>query len=128
MQTIILGLAKYGSGPEISSNAEPGIIYRGIFLEEKMSAAGTHRVLGQLEGEKGEERIEVVARQTVAQLPALEVRALRWGSGVGWYTQKTLTLTPGQARRLAHLLRRFFSAAQVRRGHSKVVPLRKPSR
>jgi hypothetical protein len=93
-----------------------------------MSAAGKHRVLGQLEGEKLEERIEVVARQTAAHLPTLEVRALRWGSGVGWYTQKTLTLTPGQASRLAHLLRRFSSAAQLRRGHSKVVPLRKQPR
>jgi len=93
-----------------------------------MSAVGQPRVLGQLEGEKLEEKIEVVARQTAGHLPKMEVRALRWGSGVGWYTQKTLTLTPGQASRLAHLLRRFASAAQPKRNRSKIVPFRNQPR
>lgn len=93
-----------------------------------MSAVGRPRVLGQLDGEKLEERIEVVAQQTAGHLPILEVHALRWGSGVGWYIQKTLTLTPGQASRLAHLLRRFSSVAQPKRGRPKIVPFRKQTR
>lgn len=93
-----------------------------------MPAVGKHRVLGQLESENVEERIEVTARQTAEHLPMLEVRALRWGSGVGWYAQKTLTLTPGQASRLAQLLRRFSSAAQPRRARPKIIPFRKRPR
>jgi hypothetical protein len=93
-----------------------------------MSAVGNHRVLGQLEGEKAEERIEVITRHTPDNLPILEVRALRWGSGLGWYTQKTLTLRPVQANRLAHLLRRFSSAARTKKNRPKVIPMRKEPR
>lgn len=93
-----------------------------------MSAIGQQRLLGHLEGENLTEKIEVIARQTAQNAPILEVRSLRWGPGVGWYTQKTLALTPGQASQLAHLLRRFSSARPVRSNRAKIIPFRKPAR
>jgi hypothetical protein len=102
----------------------PGFFFGG----KNMSAIGRQRVLGHLECENMEENIEVIARQTAQDLPMLEVRSLRWGAGVGWYVQKTLTLTPRQASRLAHLLRRFSSAGSVRTDRAKILPFRKRSR
>ena len=93
-----------------------------------MSAIGQQRVLGHLESDSATEKIEVIGRQTAEDAPTIEIRSLRWGSGVGWYTQKTLALTPGQATQLAHLLRRYSSAHSVRSNRAKVIPLRKPVR
>ncbi|HWO42359.1 MAG TPA: hypothetical protein VNO43_11210 [Candidatus Eisenbacteria bacterium] len=99
----------------------------GSLLEDNMPAVNK-RSLGQLEGENVEERIEVIARENPGEAPMLEVRALRWGSGVGWYPHKTLVLTSGQALRLAHLLRRFSATARRGSDQPKIIPLRKRSR
>jgi hypothetical protein len=90
-----------------------------------MSAIGQQRVLGHLESDSTKEKIEVIGRQAAQDAPILEVRSLRWGPGVGWYVQKTLTLTPGQASRLAHLLRRSSFAAVARTDRAKIIPFRK---
>src|SRR5919109_1403994 len=102
-------------------------MWAGFFMEERMSAI-EGRTLAQFDGENEKEKVDVVLRQTREVSAVLEVRSMRWGQGIGWDAQKKLTLSPGQAIRLAHLLRRFSSAAQVRRGRPKVVPLRKRMR
>jgi hypothetical protein len=89
-----------------------------------MSAIGEQEVVG-LGRENEKEKVEVLLRQRREGSMAVEIRSMRWGQGIGWYAQKTLTLAPGQASQLAHLLRRFSSAAQVRKGRPKVVPFRK---
>ena len=93
-----------------------------------MGGIGQPGVSGHFEGETRKEKIEVITRNAGRDLPIVEVRSLRWGSGIGWYSQKTLTLTPGQARRLAQLLWRSSSPRLPRSKRGKVVPFRRHAR
>jgi len=86
-----------------------------------MSAIKQPKFLAQLDGESTKEKIELVLRHTGERGPALEVRSLRWGQGVGWYTQKTIVLDPGQVMRLASLLRRAALTGQTRTGGRKIL-------
>jgi len=79
------------------------------------------KVLAQLDGENAKEKIELVLRHTEEGSTALEVRSLRWGQGIGWYTQKTIVLDPSQKRRLASLLRRAALRGQSRTGGGKIL-------
>lgn len=85
-----------------------------------MSVRKQQKVLARLEGENTEEKIEVIARE--ASPPLLDIRSLRWGRGIGWYVQKTITLDPTQVKMLTHVLRRsaVMSAAKSTKGN--VIP------
>ena len=54
-------------------------------------------------------RLEIVLSPNDAGEPALELRRLSWGRGVGWYHQHTLRLNPAEAEALLHTLRRSRS-------------------
>jgi len=86
-----------------------------------MSAIKQPKVLAQLDGENAKEKIELVLRHTEEDSTALEVLSLRWGQGIGWYTQKTIALDPSQVRRLASLLRRAALRGQSRTGGGKIL-------
>ena len=86
-----------------------------------MSAIKQPKFLAQLDGESTKEKIELVLRHTGERGPGLEVRSLRWGQGIGWYTQKTIVLDPGQVRRLASLLRRTALTRHTRTGGRKIL-------
>jgi hypothetical protein len=91
-----------------------------------MSVTGQQRVLGQLEGENEQEKVELVLHHTAEGYASLEVRSLRWGPGIGWYVQKTINLDPAQVHRLDHLLRRSSVVRQKGGNCGKVIPF--PSR
>ena len=86
-----------------------------------MLAIKQPKVLAQLDGENAKEKIELVLRHMEEGSTALEVRSLSWGQGIGWYTQKTIVLDPGQVRRLASLLRRTALTSQTRTGGRKIL-------
>ncbi|MEX0803693.1 MAG: hypothetical protein WD688_10310 [Candidatus Binatia bacterium] len=69
-----------------------------------MAASKEQVVLGQLEGENTEEKIELILHRSEAE-SNLQVRALRWAEGIGWFVQKTITLDSTQVKNLARLLR-----------------------
>lgn len=85
-----------------------------------MSSVKQQKVLARLEGENVEEKIEVIA--TEESSPSLEIRSLRWGRGIGWYVQKTITLNAIQAKMLMHALRpsTVMRAKKARKG--SVIP------
>jgi hypothetical protein len=86
-----------------------------------MSSTNQQKVLARLEGENVEEKIELIARQDNPRF--LEIRSLRWGRGIGWYIQKTITLDASQAKMLMHALRRgslVISAKKTEKGN--VIP------
>lgn len=85
-----------------------------------MSSAKQPKVLARLEGENEEEKIEVIATQEGG--PFLEIRSLRWGRGVGWYVQKTITLNAVQAKMLMHALRRSVALGAKKSGKGNVIP------
>jgi hypothetical protein len=92
----------------------------------RMSLTGQQRILGQLEGENEKEKVELVLHHTAEGSASLEVRSLRWGSGIGWYVQKTINLDPAQVHRLDHLLRRSSIVRRKRGIGGKVIAF--PSR
>ena len=73
-----------------------------------------------MEGENEEEKIEVIATEEGG--PFLEIRSLRWGRGVGWYVQKTITLDAVQAQMLMHTLRRSVALGAKKTGKGNVIP------
>jgi hypothetical protein len=87
-----------------------------------MSVAGQQRILGQLEGENEQEKVELVLHHTAEGPASLEVRSLRWGPGIGWYVQKTISLDSAQVHRLEHLLRRSSIVSRKRERSGKVIP------
>jgi hypothetical protein len=87
-----------------------------------MSVIGQQRVLGQLEGENEQEKVELVLHHTAEGSASLEVRSLRWGPGIGWYVQKTINLDPAQVHRLDHLLRRSSIIRRKSGNSGKVIP------
>jgi len=62
------------------------------------------RHLGDLPGESARTRIEVFSRTAEDGSPLLELVEYSWGSGLGWYVQKRLTLDAAQVEALRALL------------------------
>ncbi|MGH7845015.1 MAG: hypothetical protein ACREQW_07580 [Candidatus Binatia bacterium] len=85
-----------------------------------MSSTKQQKVLVRLESENIEEKIEVIAGED--NPPFLEIRSLRWGRGIGWYVQKTITLDAIQAKMLMHTLRRSAVASATKSRKGNVIP------
>lgn len=69
-------------------------------------------------------RLEILLSPTDGGKPALELRRLSWGRGVGWYRQHTLRLSPAEATALLHSVCRSRSAWREGRQapSGKVIP------
>src|SRR5687768_6037489 len=64
----------------------------------------THSKLGELPGSSEQDKIEVWSRTAEDGSSLLELVEYSWGSGLGWYVQKRLTLEGGQVAALRALL------------------------
>lgn len=62
------------------------------------------RLLGELPATSGREKIEVWSRTDEEGATLLELVEYRWGSGLGWYVQKRVSLDSDQVRLLSGLL------------------------
>jgi hypothetical protein len=62
------------------------------------------QLLGELHSADEHQRVELWLRPGPGGGAELELRQFLWGSGVGWYAQKSLTLDPAQAAALPDLL------------------------
>ena len=60
--------------------------------------------LGELPGSSDESKIEVWSRHSDEEGELLELVEYSWGSGMGWYVQKRLTLDASQVDALRMLL------------------------
>lgn len=80
--------------------------------------------LGELDSENHEEKIELVLHRG-DQGSNLQVRSLRWGEGIGWFVQKTITLDSTQVKDLGRLLRQTPSGSHREiKTSAKVIDLR----
>lgn len=70
------------------------------------------RWLGELPSESAQTRVEVLTRTAEDGSPLLELVEYSWGSGLGWYVQKRLTLDATQADALRTLLGGLPTAPQ----------------
>ncbi len=70
----------------------------------KPHAVSGDRKLGDLPGSSDHDKIEVWERTDEEGNPLLEIVDLSWGSGIGWYVQKRVTLEAGQIEGLKALL------------------------
>ena len=61
------------------------------------------RLLGELPGASAQEKVEVWSR-SAEEGTLLELIEYRWGSGLGWYVQKRISLDSGQVEALRSLL------------------------
>src|SRR5262245_52153404 len=61
-------------------------------------------LLGELNSADGQERVEVRLRSDENGRPTVELAQFHWGSGVGWYLQKTMILDGAQAHAFQALL------------------------
>lgn len=61
-------------------------------------------LLGELPAVDGLEKVEVQSRTDADGNPVLELVEYRWGSGLGWYVQKRISLDRGQAEALRSIL------------------------
>ncbi len=77
-------------------------------------------VLTRLEGDNLEEKIEVIT--TDANPSLFQIRSLRWGRGIGWYVQKTITLDQSQLKMLTHVLRRSAVMNAKKSAKGNVIP------
>jgi hypothetical protein len=68
--------------------------------------AAEGRFLGNIEGDD-QEKVEVWLRTQPDGAAVLELTEYGWGSGLGWYPQKTLTLDLSQAAALRGMLDRL---------------------
>jgi hypothetical protein len=93
-----------------------------------MSALGQEKILGQLEGEDEREKVDLILHPAGESPGTLEVRSLRWGPGVGWYVQKTISLDPGQVSRLAETLRTLPRRRESGRHGDKIIPFPRKSK
>jgi hypothetical protein len=79
--------------------------------------------LGELEDACGETKIELLQLPDDGSGPKLQMVEYCWGSGLGWYVRKRLTLDAEQGAGLAALLAAAFAPTQ-----QAVQPFRRPSR
>ncbi len=61
-------------------------------------------LLGELPAADGLEKVEVQSRTDAEGNSVLELVEYRWGSGLGWYVQKRISLDCGQAEALRAIL------------------------
>ena len=78
------------------------------------------RSKGASEGGNSKEKIEVIAKRENPQI--LEIRSLRWGNGVGWYVQKTITVDAAQAKVLMRALRGAVVMSARKASKGNVIP------
>ncbi len=69
------------------------------------------QIVGVLDGRHGDEKLELLVRETAAGAVEIELRLLAWGKGIGWYPQRTLPL-PADLVLLRALLRRAESLSR----------------
>jgi hypothetical protein len=86
-----------GSSPSRSAREEPG-----------------SDLLGEIHGTEGQEKVEVWVRRRADRDVEVELIQFMWGSGVGWYVQKSMTLDGPQARALQALLLPLTASAPTR--------------
>ncbi|GIX46525.1 MAG: hypothetical protein KatS3mg131_0736 [Candidatus Tectimicrobiota bacterium] len=79
------------------------------------------RLLGTVAGAAPDERLELLWRREDGT-SQLVLRVSRWGTGVGWYPQRTLPLDPQQLQPLLALLQK--ASGLLRPGKGKLLPLR----
>jgi hypothetical protein len=65
--------------------------------------SGYHK-LGELPGATGHDKVEIWERPGEDGSSLLELVEYAWGSGIGWYVQKRMTLDAGQMEALRALL------------------------
>jgi hypothetical protein len=79
--------------------------------------------LGELPSASSQDKIEVWSRSTEEGASLLELVEYKWGSGLGWYVHKRVTLDAEQVRALQSLLGEtaVFAAAATPRPRPQVV-------
>ena len=60
-------------------------------------------VLATIPGGGDQDRLQVVLSHDLDGRSTISLRQQSWGDGVGWFTQASLDLTPGQLRQLRTL-------------------------
>jgi hypothetical protein len=78
--------------------------------------------LGELPGETAEDKIEVTLRMRPDGSQELELTQLAWGTGVGWFVQKTMTLDGAQMQQLKSLLTGVRTAKVSRKARREGEP------
>ncbi len=78
--------------------------------------------LGELTGETAEDKIEVTLRMRPDGSQELELTQLAWGTGVGWFVQKTMTLDGAQMQQLKSLLTGVRTAKVSQKTHREGKP------
>src|SRR3712207_9333388 len=63
-----------------------------------------HRKLGELPASEGHDKVEIWTRTAEEGGEVLELVEYAWGSGLGWYVQKRMTLDAAQVDALRALL------------------------
>jgi len=72
------------------------------------------RVLGVVNGKTEDEVIEIVLDHDEQGRERIQLRSCQWGSGIGWYTQKSLEIDAGQVDRLIQTLQRASRRSETR--------------
>ena len=75
-------------------------------LLTQVNEAAEGRYLGHIEGDD-QEKVEVWLRTQPDGAAVVELTEYSWGSGLGWFPQKTLTLDLAQAAALRGMLDRL---------------------
>jgi hypothetical protein len=89
-----------------------------------MAVSKEQGFLGELDSENHEEKIELVLNRG-DEGSNLQVRSLRWGEGIGWFVQKTITLDSMQVKIwVACCGRRRAAAIEKLKQVQKVIDLR----
>jgi hypothetical protein len=79
--------------------------------------------LGELPSASSQDKVEVWSRTTDDGSPLLELIEYKWGSGLGWYVHKRVTLDSAQVQALQALLgdTSLFTAEPAPRPRPQVV-------
>jgi hypothetical protein len=85
------------------------------------------QVLGVINGSTEDEVIDVVLQRDAEGGECVQLRYRQWGSGVGWYTQKSVEIDPSQVDRLIQALNKVKRSEPRVSGDSRsvVVPFRR---
>jgi hypothetical protein len=82
-------------------------------LELSAPSSDEIRSVGEIPSASGETKVELQWRAGEDDQPRLELVEYSWGSGLGWYPRKRLTLDCEQGAALAALLSAEFAPASV---------------
>jgi len=77
-----------------------------------------HRILGVMNGRGDDEVIEIVSCGDGPE-DCIQLRNRRWGSGIGWYTQKSVDIPASQIGRLIHALEKVKRPASRQASESR---------